>query len=76
MLPFQPADSQSLCSEEVVKGCYKEKKKALRGEALIKKSELTVSLWSVLEAEGQRQRGVLLEKLCGEGVPPQAVALL
>lgn len=50
---------------------FKEKEKTLREEP-----ELTVSLWSVLEAEGERQRGVFLEKLCGKGVPPQAVAFL
>lgn len=37
---------------------------------------LTVSLWSIFEAEGERQRGVLLEKLRSEGVPPQTVTFL
>ena len=37
---------------------------------------LTVSLWPVLEAEGECDDGVVLEELCGEGVPPEVVALL
>ena len=37
---------------------------------------LTVSLWSVLETEGEGDDGVVLEELRGEGVPPQVVALL
>ena len=39
-------------------------------------SVLTVSLWSVLETEGEGDYGVVLEELRGEGVPPQVVALL
>lgn len=37
---------------------------------------LTVSLWSVFEAEGKRERRILLKKLCSKGVPPQAVTFL
>ena len=37
---------------------------------------LTVSLWSILEAEGERESGVLLKELCSEGVPPQTVTFL
>lgn len=37
---------------------------------------LTVSLWSIFQAERERERGVLLKKLCGEGVPPQTVTFL
>lgn len=37
---------------------------------------LTVSLWSIFEAEGKRERGVLLKKLRSKGVPPQAVTFL
>ena len=37
---------------------------------------LTVSLWPVLEAEGERDDCVVLEELRGEGVPPEVVALL
>ena len=39
-------------------------------------SALTVSLWSVLETEGEDDLGVVLEELGGERVPPQIVALL
>ena len=38
-------------------------------------SALTVSLWSVLETEGEDDLGVVLEELGGERVPPQIVAL-
>jgi hypothetical protein len=37
---------------------------------------LTVSLWPVLEAERERHLGVVLEKFCGERVPPEVVALV
>ena len=38
--------------------------------------ELTVSLGSIFETEGEGELRVVLEELCGEGVPPQVVALL
>lgn len=37
---------------------------------------LTVSLWSIFEAEGKCERCILLKKLCCKGVPPQAVTFL
>lgn len=37
---------------------------------------LTVALGSVLQTESECQGGIVLEKLRGEGVPPQAVAFL
>ncbi len=37
---------------------------------------LTVSLGSVLETEGERERGIVLEELGGEGVPPEVVAVV
>lgn len=37
---------------------------------------LTVSFWSILQAKGEGQCGILLEKLCSKRVPPQTVALL
>ena len=38
-------------------------------------SALTVSLWPVLETEGEDDLGVVLEELGGERVPPQIIAL-
>ena len=36
----------------------------------------TVSFGPILQTEGQREGGVVLEKLGGEGVPPEAVTVL
>lgn len=35
-----------------------------------------VSLWSIFEAEGERESGIFFKKLCGKGVPPQIVTFL
>lgn len=37
---------------------------------------LTVAFGSILQTEGDGQHGVVLKELCGEGIPPQVVALL
>lgn len=37
---------------------------------------LTVSFGSIFQAEGDGEHGVVLEKLCGERVPPKIVAVL
>lgn len=37
---------------------------------------LTISLWSILQAESDGQHGIILKELSRESIPPEIVALL
>lgn len=41
-----------------------------------KKKILTVSFGSIFQTESDGEHGVILKKLCGEGIPPKIVTVL
>ena len=47
-----------------------------RESVIFSQKPLTVSLWSVLQAESDGQHGIILKELSRESVPPEIVTLL
>lgn len=47
-----------------------------RESVTLSQRPLTVSLWSILQAESDGQHGIILEELSRESIPPEIVTLL